>query len=112
MAWASGLRSSPAEALPPRPSVLGPLRMLTASGALAPRRLCLWAAVRGRLGRAGREASESVHLVPFPVPAGPRAGGRLHLSVTWVPVNMYVCMCVFAVVNTCPWCWGSYRSDC
>lgn len=60
-----------------------------------PTRLSLWAAVHGRLGRAGREASVSEHFVPFPVPAGPGLGAPppLRHLVSCQYVRMYVRLC-------------------
>lgn len=95
MAWESNLGASPALS-PPKPGVPGPLRMPITSGALAPCVCaCGWLCMSAS-DSWGREPSVSVHFVPLPVPAGPRARGRLHLSVTWFPVNMYVCMYVCA----------------
>lgn len=99
----------------PRPCVPGPLRMLTACERPLAHVACACACGRlcGRPQTCGGGGGFYVSaLCSLPISTGPRAGGRLHLSVTWFPVNMYVCMCVFAVVNTCPGCRGSYRSDC
>lgn len=82
----------------PRPRVPGPLRMLTAcerplahvACACACGRLCVGALRRARGGRLLCQCT----LFPSPSPQGPGLGGRLHLSVTWFPVNMYVCMYV------------------